>query len=345
MRVNRRLFLGLGGALAVAACTPEPGTTSDPQPGGDVDNGELATRAPGDHFDPFGELLVAAGQVGAVSYQEFVFWAAATGEVTGRVPADLGEVGAVWSWNGDRIAHVAEGGDVVVLESSGTEIARLLVDGPRPRTLSLSPDGLRVAAGTADAGVRVLGIDEETDQHLDLVGAGYQGQVRPHYLPDGRLLVSSAHTQCPPQIWSGDGSALEWSAELEEDYLFLRFADELFTLQTTQAGERTMEVRSYPGFELVDSHVTGLRALSVALDPLGTRLALAVGDPWEARDLVHVLDLASGEKYEFAGHDQPVRSVNFSADASMVYGLAPGTGVIAFDVATGTPGPVFELPD
>ena len=60
MRVNRRLFLGLGGALAVAACTPEPGTTSDPQPGGDVDNGELATRAPGDHFDPFGELSAEA---------------------------------------------------------------------------------------------------------------------------------------------------------------------------------------------------------------------------------------------------------------------------------------------
>lgn len=349
MRVNRRMLLAGGAVLALSACnpddspaTPTPEDTEPPGPGEEMTSGELATRGPGDRFDPTAALFSAGGSVGGVGHGDLVFWDAESGEISSTVSADLPETATVWAFSGELAAY-ARGTSITVINRDGDTLHSLSATSA-PSQLSLSPDETHLAVSARGEGISVWSLQDETLAAVAVSDAPSEPRLAAHFLPDGRLLVYSATDQCPPQIWSADGGQQEWTASPESPYYHLKLADDTFSLIAENEQRYYLETRNAEDFTLTESFELEFRPRATAQHPDATYVAILPGGGPASQRAIHLFNTDSGETIQLAGHTHPVASVVFSEDGTLLFSINPVQGVLAFDVATGELVAEFDLP-
>lgn len=304
---------------------------------------EPATRSAEQLFDPQSRLLVNGGLVGAVGYHEFVLWDTASGKIRHRVPAELGEVAAVWAWGGERLAFQGPGSrGVRVITVDGGDVANLLADGPAASFLSLSPNGGHLAAALFAGGVRTFDLASVKEHDLALAGGNPQARVSVGHTAEGELLVGSSTDQVPAQLWDAAGSSMRWSGESAREYYHVRKAGDRFVTLTANQTGFVVEVRD-ASFAGLTEYPIDVFPSGLVVNAHGSQAAIVTSSGPEAR-VANVMDLATGAVRRFEGNGAAITDVAFTSDGATLLALSSTDGVQAFDVGTGKATADFELP-
>ena len=344
MKMPRRGLL-TGALLGLAGCavsTPKPaspetttGVEPDRDQGGDV--GDLATRAPGDVFDPQADLLVNGDRIGAVGTGEFVIWDIESGKISSRVPADVGAQAALWAWGSDRIGLRRPGSTtVVVLDETGVEVEVLDFDA-QPSSLALSPDRTFLLAAIP-GGARLVRVGMKDSTDLAVAGLETGGRAAVSFIDNERFSIGSGKQQCHPQLWRT--TKLVWSTTPEARYWHLRAVESGF-VTIEEEGDSFALVHCDADFTPTARHRLGFRPTSMQAS--ATHAVLSDGDsPASARSSAVIVRLSDGATTRTESGPGSVSSVAIVDDAALT--LSATSGVAAFDLATGKRVREFEMP-
>jgi WD40 repeat protein len=126
----------------------------------------------------------------------------ATGDVLGRLEAKMGAVvGLAFAPDGKTLLAAGEASKVCVWDVPGRKLRRTLDGRGVGRSLALSPNGKRVALGTAYDAIRLW--DVETGKECFTEFDGHNAPVHcVAFTPDGRTLVSGDFNQ-EIRLWDG----------------------------------------------------------------------------------------------------------------------------------------------
>jgi eukaryotic-like serine/threonine-protein kinase len=246
--------------------------------------------------------------------------------------AHAGEVSGVAFGAGDtRLASTGDDLTVKIWDLlTGQQALSLDILTRRANGLAFSPDGHRLAVGSADGTVQIL--DGEP-----LAGPGAAGQLRTWeghdhavvglvYSPDGRQIVSA----------SRDGTAKVWDAHTGREVLTFRGHRAALTGVAWQPGGRWVVTASWDGTTRVWDPVTGEEVLppldagagpvyGIAFNRNGSFLATAHHD-----GSLRVWDSETGQQRVCiaSAHDHPVLGVSFSPDGERLVSAGGGDNFV-----------------
>lgn len=247
-----------------------------------------------------------------------------------RASAELIYSGVAYSPDGSRLAAPAEPSGVLVWNArTGEQVARLEDGGPKLTTVSFSPDGTMLAAGSDLAlAVPVWHVDSGEVRHR--LG-GFGGPVRAvAFSPDGRRIATAGY----------DGTTRLWDADTGEETTVLdRGAGVLVAVAFDATGARlatagddgvvdVWDVDARRRVAVVDEHDAMLNGVTFGPDDT---LATAGLD-----GTARIFSLRTGrELLRLRGHSGPVNQVAFSPDGRLVATTSDDLGTRLWDRRTG----------
>lgn len=192
-------------------------------------------------FSPDGKLLAAGGR------KEVLLWDLATGALSARIGADsiTGTVQALAFVEQGKTLAVGEGaagerGAVRLMDLTGKLAASLDQPADQVTSLAVSPDGKRLAAGSADSAAYVWTLDDRK-----LVGTlkGHSGPVRcVAFSRDGKQLATGSDDRTA-RVWQTADWALLSTLEQSEAVLGVAFnADNQYLLMAVSGDNQRATV-------------------------------------------------------------------------------------------------------
>ncbi len=381
MKVPRRAVLTTAGVVAAAslsACSasrgspsPSPSEPEEPTMTTPSPTGEVAEPSPEHPFPVDSGLVVEDGRVHTPTHTEFVSWDDDGAIVASFTLADPGvEPTALWDLR-DGVVAFAGGSDYSVLMvglDDGRVLGRARVDNdvsrrddstvqppPFKPPRALATDGTHVTAAFSDGTVAVF--DVEGDLLHEFAPVGSQplegddpAQIELVYAPDGRLVLGSSSNGYPVQFWEPDGSApageLPGSPPHPQHIVFAEDAGRFIVTDHAQGSDEMAWILfDSTTHEPVDEGVLPDVASFVALSPDGATLASAGGfGSWDDVRVIYLTDLATGGTSRMERDGYSARALSFSPDGATLYTHNAAAGIIAWDVASGTPLRSFDLP-
>ena len=200
----------------------------------------------------------------------------------------------------------------------------------RINSLSVSPDGRRMATGSWDRTVKVW--DAETGAALVTLQGHTSSVNGVSFSPNGQRIASA----------SADGTVKVWDARSGKEMQTLKGNDQVLTSVTYSPDGRQIASGSNDGTVKLWNIGTETKLLtlaghksvvsSVAFSPDGHRIASASGDA-----TVKLWDSASGKELAaLAGHAAEVSDVEFSPDGSQIVSSSNDATLKVWDAGTGT---------
>ena len=269
-------------------------------------------------------------------------------EILTLLEAHAGEVSGVAFGAGDtRLASTGDDLTVKIWDlRTGKQSLSLDILTRRANNLAFSPDGHRLAVGSADGIIQIL-------NGSPLAGPGAAGQIRTWdghrhvvvglvYSPDGRRIISA----------SRDGTAKVWDAHSGREVMTFRGHRAALTGVAWQPGGRWVVSASWDGTARIWDPATGTEVIptldagagpvyGIAFNRDGSALATAHHD-----GSVRVWDAATGRPMVCIApaHDHPVLGVSFRPDGERLVSAGGGDNLIkVWDWQAETKKPVRKL--
>ncbi|MDX1437321.1 MAG: WD40 repeat domain-containing protein, partial [Anaerolineales bacterium] len=248
-------------------------------------------------FSPTGPFLASGGQEGELRY-----WNVENGNELFRLKNEEGGITSLEiNQSGSQAAVGFESGRVLLVDLPSGRGADSLDGGQIIASISFSPDGDLVAAGTGDGSLWIWETDTGVNLGVWELSDGFINGLA--FSPDSEQLAAVSFT--------GDGQILDVNELLAPDIEILQIISK--------------------DAVAVDFDSPTMPFTSVAWSPDGGRL---VTTSWEG-DLV-IWDSKSGENISLVGgHQGQVREAEFSPDGARISSVGPDGSLIIWDAQTG----------